>query len=73
MKRWFKQCGPVRWYRREWLVIECSTGARLRFSILIKRNYLRVDIGGIVHKRSLFGNPSSIEPRWTFSRGCFGW
>ncbi len=70
MRRWYRKLGFVSWYRTEWVRVVISWRTHLLLNIHVKpRNgYFRVDVGGVVHRRSLFGDPSAVEPRWSFMR-----
>lgn len=69
MRRWYHKLGVVSWYRNEWVRIVLSFRTWLLLDVHLKPRcgYFRVDVGGVVHRRSLFGNPSAVEPRWSFT------
>ena len=63
---WYKKFGPFSWYHREWIKLELALGKHHLLSVHWKPalRFISVAIGGAVNKRSMYGSPSSIDPRW---------
>ena len=73
MDRWYSKFGrPFTWYRRDRLVWACfSLSFRCVLIVdafLLPNRAMFVNVGGKVHRRSMYGNPSTIEPwlGWRF-------
>ena len=67
MKSWYKKVGPFAWYRKEWFAVDLTFRSRILMLMTWKPGRcISVMVGGTVHKRSMYGRPSTVEPRWHF-------
>ena len=68
MKCWYSKIGPLSWYHREWVRLEMMLGNRLLFSVKYSRQSRQfiLHVGGRVNRRSQFGSPVDLSPRWSF-------
>ena len=72
MDRWYSKFGPFTWYRRDRLEWDCFSlsfrSVLIVDAFLLPNRAMFVNVGGKVHRRSMYGNPSTIEPwlGWRF-------
>lgn len=74
LRPWYSRVGPLSWYRSigrtEWIRLSLSVGGQHLVGIHWSRQarLLAVWILGTVHRRSRYGAPAAVEPRWSFER-----
>lgn len=76
LKPWYSKFGPLSWYRTkgvpdtrlEWIRLDLSFRSVLILAFRWSHyGHVSVSFGGVVHKRSMYGAPSSYEPKMHFS------
>lgn len=71
LKKWFKQIGPVSWYKNpykqfEWIRFDLNIRNRNLIHLVWKPKILILLIGGKITYRSVWNNPTSFDNPWEF-------